>query len=56
MLTAAENRYLDANPYALLLWPSDRVSLALATLASGRHDHQSGRDPGRRIPRKPTQR
>jgi hypothetical protein len=32
VLTAAENRYLDANPYALLLWPSDRVSLALATL------------------------
>ena len=35
VLTAGENRYLDANPYALLLWPSDRVSLALATLASG---------------------
>ena len=35
VLTAAENRYLDANPYALLLWPSDRVSMALATLASG---------------------
>jgi hypothetical protein len=25
-------QYLDANPYALLLWPSDRGSLALATL------------------------
>jgi hypothetical protein len=33
VLTAGEMRYLDANPYALLLWPSDRVSLALATLA-----------------------
>ncbi len=33
LLTAGEMRYLDANPYALLLWPSDRVSLALATLA-----------------------
>ena len=32
VLTASENIYLDANPYALLLWPSDRVSLALATL------------------------
>jgi hypothetical protein len=32
VLTAGEMRYLDANPYALLLWPSDRVSLALATL------------------------
>ncbi len=33
VLTAGEMRYLDANPYVLLLWPSDRVSLALATLA-----------------------
>ena len=32
VLTAGEMRYLDANPYALLLWPSDRVSLAVATL------------------------
>jgi hypothetical protein len=31
-LTAGEMRYLDANPYALLLFPSDMVSLALATL------------------------
>lgn len=36
VLTAAENRYLDANPYALLLWPNDRVLPALATLAAGR--------------------
>ena len=35
VLTAGEMRYLDANPYALLLWPSDRVSLALATLTGG---------------------
>ncbi len=35
VLTAGEMRYLDANPYALLLWPSDRVSLALASLTGG---------------------
>jgi hypothetical protein len=33
VLSAGEMRYLDANPYSLLLWPSDRVSLASATLA-----------------------
>jgi hypothetical protein len=34
-LTAVEMRYLDATPSALLLWPSDRVALALATLSGG---------------------
>jgi hypothetical protein len=32
VLTAGEMQYLDANPYALLLWPSDRALLALVTL------------------------
>ena len=32
MLTAAEMRYLDTSPHALLLFSSDRVSLVLATL------------------------
>jgi len=35
VLTAGEMRYLDANPYALLLWPSDRAMLALATALAG---------------------
>jgi hypothetical protein len=34
-LTAQEMRYLDANPYALLLWPSDLVGMALATASAG---------------------
>jgi hypothetical protein len=35
VLTAQEQQYLDANPYALLLFQSDNVSLALARPSAG---------------------
>ena len=35
VLTPGEVRYLDANPYALLLWPSDLARMSFATISSG---------------------